>query len=82
MTNDFFWQKIIKRLHQRAPHPPHRTIVKSRFKFGQDHQILLVPSGSITAIQNYLNPKAATHFTIIVLCLPTMLVVLLSLLPP
>jgi hypothetical protein len=35
----FFWQKIIKRLHQKTPHD--RTIVKSRVKFGQDRQILL-----------------------------------------
>ncbi len=31
---------------------------------------------------NYLNLKVVTLFTIIVLCLPTMLVVLLNLLPP
>jgi hypothetical protein len=49
MTNDFFWQKTIKRLHQKTPHD--RTVVKSRVKFGQDRQILLVPSGSITTIQ-------------------------------
>jgi hypothetical protein len=78
----FFGKKSSKG-YAKPPLPaPHRTVVKSRFKFGQDHQILLVPSGSITTIQNYLNPKATTHFTIIVLCLPTMLVVLLSLSPP
>jgi hypothetical protein len=77
----FFGKKSSKGYTKKPP-TPHRTIVKSRFKFGQDHTILLVPSGSITTIQNYLNPKAATHFTIIVLCLPTMLVVLLSLSPP